>query len=73
MLLYMKRIHDNSAAGEAMRYGLRVTEVLKGVQKHHLHREGTDGWNIPNMCGAYLLLFVWGQLNVFFRFPCLIL
>ena len=38
-----------------MKYGPRVAEVLKDVQTYYPRREGTDGWNIPTMRGAYLL------------------
>ena len=52
ILLYMMWIHNSNAAGEVMKCGPRAAEVLNDFQTYHPRREGTDGWNIPKMCGA---------------------
>ena len=52
---YMEWIHDSNAAGEVMKCGPRTAEVLNDVQTYYPHKEGTDGWTIPKMRGAYLM------------------
>ena len=55
ILLYMKWIHDSNATGEVIKCRPRAAEVLQYVQIYYPCREGTDEWNIPKMCGAYLM------------------
>jgi len=48
-----------------MKCGPRAAEVLKDVQTYYPRREGTDGWNIPKMRGAYLM-----AVDQIFRHGC---
>ena len=55
ILCYSKWIQDYNPAGEVLACRKRVGEVLQGVQQRYPRREGTEGWNIPKMRGAYLM------------------